>query len=165
MTDPSGESDTKVEGQRLSRIVEDYNKDVQVPRPFCGNEGLPNCTRYVFHFRASHARQKVCKQGRDDIKVKVNIQSPIPTFLKFLNFFIYFFFLRSSAVGTGAAVEALSATLLARKLIPLNLDYLCRPPHNHTHPQTSLVFFELPGPYVARSSLLLLQNILTLAFN
>jgi len=25
------------------------------------------------------AHQKVCKQGRYDIKVKVNIQSPIPT--------------------------------------------------------------------------------------
>ena len=26
------------------------------------------------------ACQKVCKQGRDDIIVKVNLQSPIPTF-------------------------------------------------------------------------------------
>ena len=25
------------------------------------------------------ARQRVCKQGRDDIKVKVNVQSHIPT--------------------------------------------------------------------------------------
>ena len=25
------------------------------------------------------ARQKVCKQGRNDIIVKVNLQSPIPT--------------------------------------------------------------------------------------
>ena len=34
------------------------------------------------------ACQKVCKQGRDDIIVKVNLQSPIPT-----SFYITFYFL------------------------------------------------------------------------
>ena len=56
-TNPSGEADTKLEGQRLSRIVEDYNKGEQVP------QSLLNCARYVFHFRASHAQKFVCRQG------------------------------------------------------------------------------------------------------
>ena len=29
------------------------------------------------------ASQKVCKQGRDDIKEKVNIQSPIPAYFSY----------------------------------------------------------------------------------
>ena len=42
--EPLGEADTELEGQCLSRIVEDYNKGVQVP------QSLLNCTRYVFYF-------------------------------------------------------------------------------------------------------------------
>ena len=53
---------------------------------FCASAGHSSCDRNsgewlqdVWHGPPESGWQKVCKEGRDDIIVKVNLQSPIPT--------------------------------------------------------------------------------------
>ena len=65
------------------------------------------------------AYQKVCKQGRDDIKVKVNIQKPYPCIFSTLQLLLYIY------LSLRKAFHCLSSIITTLELEALTVSLVC----------------------------------------